>query len=248
MKKIFIALFLIILIVPFVQVKGQTGNLSISQTNNDSIIDIKVYLKRTGATSWNLGFASLVINYNFISLNSPAEIGEGIWDNNSNFQYDDQIITSYDSNKSISIELGLNSPASGTTVPVDSILVGIIRFNISNPVQNHNIEWNSIYSSIINNNGNDITSNMNFYNPPNTPLPAELTSFTYLINGNTVHLNWVTANEINNYGFEIQRKNSDNNIWNSIGFVQGSINSNQIKNYEYEDKNLIKGIYLYRLK
>ena len=37
-------------------------------------------------------------------------------------------------------------------------------------------------------------------------IPVELTSFTASSNGNEVTLNWSTATELNNYGFEIQRK------------------------------------------
>ncbi|MBK7501144.1 MAG: hypothetical protein IPI19_19260 [Ignavibacteriales bacterium] len=34
------------------------------------------------------------------------------------------------------------------------------------------------------------------------PLPVELTSFTASVIGSKVKLNWQTATEINNYGFE----------------------------------------------
>ncbi len=37
------------------------------------------------------------------------------------------------------------------------------------------------------------------------PLPVELTSFIESINGSKIILNWQTATEVNNYGFEIQR-------------------------------------------
>jgi len=41
------------------------------------------------------------------------------------------------------------------------------------------------------------------------PLPVELTSFTAKVQDQIVILNWVTANELNNHGFEIQRKVSE---------------------------------------
>ena len=38
------------------------------------------------------------------------------------------------------------------------------------------------------------------------PLPVELTSFTAMVIGKSISLNWKTATEINNYGFEIHRQ------------------------------------------
>ena len=37
-------------------------------------------------------------------------------------------------------------------------------------------------------------------------VPVELTSFTATANGKEVTLNWSTATELNNQGFEVQRK------------------------------------------
>ena len=37
-------------------------------------------------------------------------------------------------------------------------------------------------------------------------IPVELTSFTANVSGNSVNLNWSTATELNNSGFEIRKK------------------------------------------
>ncbi len=50
-----------------------------------------------------------------------------------------------------------------------------------------------------------LTSTFYFASTSNSPLPVELTSFTRSIVGKKVILNWQTATEVNNYGFEIQR-------------------------------------------
>jgi hypothetical protein len=88
-----------------------------------------------------------------------------------------------------------------------------------------------------------------------TPLPVELTSFTATINERGVTLNWQTATEVNNYGFEVERiiKNSKlkNQNWETIGFVKGKGNSNSLKEYSFTDKLLNLNIDLdlnYRLK
>lgn len=80
-----------------------------------------------------------------------------------------------------------------------------------------------------------------------TPLPVRLISFKAEINkeGNSL-LTWTTASEQNNTGFEIQK--SENGVdFNAIGFVDGNGYSNQIRNYQFEDKAFTNSSY-YRLK
>ena len=83
-------------------------------------------------------------------------------------------------------------------------------------------------------------------------LPVELTSFTAIKIGSTVKLSWSTITEINNYGFEVERKvgspQSSVSNYEKIGFVEGNGNSNSTKNYSFEDRNLFADKYLYRLK
>lgn len=83
------------------------------------------------------------------------------------------------------------------------------------------------------------------------PLPVELASFNAKAEGNNVMLNWVTATEINNQGFEIQRcqkSNLNNQNWKVIEFVSGYGTTTGTKFYSYSDENLYPGKYQYRLK
>ena len=81
------------------------------------------------------------------------------------------------------------------------------------------------------------------------PLPVELVTFSGLYNSGTVELTWETATEVDNYGFEIERKNSAQSEWKMIGFVSGSGNSNSPKYYSFTDNNLIGSEkFYYRLK
>ncbi|GAB4286836.1 MAG: hypothetical protein Kow0098_02530 [Ignavibacteriaceae bacterium] len=72
-----------------------------------------------------------------------------------------------------------------------------------------------------------------------SPLPVELVSFTASVSGNVVLLNWKTASETNNSGFEVQRKKSGvKNLetgWEAIGFVQGYGTTTEPKSYTYTD-------------
>ncbi|MEO8230912.1 MAG: T9SS type A sorting domain-containing protein [Ignavibacteriota bacterium] len=78
-------------------------------------------------------------------------------------------------------------------------------------------------------------------------VPVELTSFAALVNGASVNLNWSTATELNNAGFNIERKSSTSS-WVNVGFVPGFGTTSEIRNYSYSDNNLSTGKYSYRLK
>ncbi len=82
----------------------------------------------------------------------------------------------------------------------------------------------------------------------NYPLPVELTSFNAKVSDNgLVDLKWETATEVNNYGFEVERK-STNADWSKIGFVEGHNSTNSPKYYSYSDKPVGTGKIAYRLK
>jgi hypothetical protein len=79
-------------------------------------------------------------------------------------------------------------------------------------------------------------------------LPVELKLFTAEMNRSIVTLNWETATETNNYGFNIERSD-DVSDWIGIGFVEGHGNSNSTKYYSYTDTDISEtGTYYYRLK
>jgi hypothetical protein len=79
------------------------------------------------------------------------------------------------------------------------------------------------------------------------PLPVELTSLTASISGRIIMLNWQTTTEVNNCGFEVERKTA-NSSWQQIGFVQGHGNSNSLKEYTFIDKQIGGTKFQYRLK
>ncbi len=79
------------------------------------------------------------------------------------------------------------------------------------------------------------------------PLPIRLLSFTgRRIDETNVLLEWVTASEENNQGFEIQRSTDAQNF-ETIGFVDGSGTTNQRQDYQYLDVDAARSAY-YRLK
>ncbi len=79
--------------------------------------------------------------------------------------------------------------------------------------------------------------------------PVELVSFTAQVTANGINLNWETATELNNYGFEIERKSEIESEWKIVGLIPGAGTSTENKKYSYTDKSLNQaGRYYYRLK
>ncbi len=78
------------------------------------------------------------------------------------------------------------------------------------------------------------------------PLPIELNSFAAIVENENVILNWTTATEKDNAGFNIERK--ANGIWTNIGYVPGKGNSEVPTEYTFIDNKLNSGSYNYRLK
>jgi hypothetical protein len=78
-------------------------------------------------------------------------------------------------------------------------------------------------------------------------VPVELTNYTANIVGNDVVLNWTTATELNNKGFEIEQS-FDNQNFATVGFVPGFGTTTEFKSYSFKVSNVPAGMQYYRLK
>lgn len=78
-------------------------------------------------------------------------------------------------------------------------------------------------------------------------MPVELASFSANVSNRDVNLKWITNEELNNSGFDIERKSAEG-TWSKIGFVEGSGTTTQTKSYSFNDMGLSTGKYNYRLK
>ena len=83
-------------------------------------------------------------------------------------------------------------------------------------------------------------------------LPVELLSFTATATAQGIHLEWVTASETENYGFDIERKAAATDLemsaWQKIHFMEGHHSTAVRHVYEYLDRDIVPGDYAYRLK
>lgn len=78
-------------------------------------------------------------------------------------------------------------------------------------------------------------------------LPVELIEFKGKLKNKAVHLNWTTASEDNNQGFEIEHSTNAGD-WKTIAFIKGEGTSTTINRYDYVHDNPQQGSNYYRLK
>ena len=78
-------------------------------------------------------------------------------------------------------------------------------------------------------------------------VPVELISFTASVNNNNVQLNWTTAAELNNFGFDILRQ-AQGDEWVAIGFISGHGTTTNAHSYSFTDETVSDGFFGYQLK
>jgi hypothetical protein len=143
----------------------------------------------------------------------------------------------YISNSTLSV---LGEICSGAGIGSGAIIT------IHNGYFNENGDWVSA--------GDDDTSQINaghfcasVFNPDGVPLPIELLSFTSEVLTDHVILHWVTAVEINNDYFTIERS-VDLDDWNVLGHLAGAGTTNHTREYQFADMTPVNGLSYYRLK
>ncbi len=136
------------------------------------------------------------------------------------------------------------------------------QLGITSSVRRLDNNGNNTYGT--NGNGWDSNDNkLDLYFEPDIvtvpPLPVELSYFSAKIFENGIILFWRTETEVNNYGFDVERTSpypspyqgeggEAGRGWVSIGFIEGSGNSNSPKEYSFFDDKVLAGTYSYRLK
>ena len=126
--------------------------------------------------------------------------------------------------------------------------------NTLDPIFAQNNDW-GVYDStliedhIFHNVDSSALGIVNFI-PFSTSIPVELTSFTASVVDGNVVLNWITATELNNSGFEVERcsLSAERQAWEKIGFVNGNGTSTETHTYSFTDQNPVPGKSYYKLK
>ena len=82
-------------------------------------------------------------------------------------------------------------------------------------------------------------------------LPIQLVSWTaHPTPQGRVEMNWKTLSEVNNYGFEVQRRGrgQQQGQWVQLGFVRGHGTTTEPQEYSFVDSTVSAGQWSYRLK
>ena len=209
---------------------------SANYTTSDFLTDLVLTIR--WSTSYGVSLGSSSSNYSIIETGSEGTI--------SSFSYQKFILSG---GTPITLPENWTSGSQYTilTVPVNQTGSGTGTFELA---PNSFISGGDAYIEI------NLSPEVNTTNPfyqssiANIPLPVELSAFCASLSQNNVCLNWKTATEVNNNGFEVQRKSdAPNSDWTKVGFLEGNGNSNSPKDYTYVDKNLTSGTkFIYRLK
>lgn len=237
---------------------GQTADLRFVEVLNDGTnYDVKLQIE--GNPSFNLGSSNLKFNFNNADLANPVLLTSHNF-NNPPIYYEIIVTEPKLGIASANIELGFQG--FGTEVATTWTDVATIRFTILNSAGSSQLTWRDMNPPeidnptviFLDNEENQITKGV-FNELDTSPLPVELTSFSVnSVEDTKAQLEWETATEVNNYGFEIERASTPLDMtnslkWKKVAFIEGHGNSNSPKTYSYIDKNLIGGNkFAYRLK
>lgn len=82
----------------------------------------------------------------------------------------------------------------------------------------------------------------------NVFIPVELVSFEAAGIKDEVRLNWETATETNNMGFQVERRKIGTEQWNEVAFIDGKGTTTEKSRYSFRDRGLSGGKYEYRIK
>ena len=227
-------------------------------TMNGTNFDVKVQIK--GSPNFGLGSTNIKFDYNNTDLSTPSLLTAHHF---SGTNYNNITVTEPVSGVT-SINIELFNTSAGEIISTSWIDVATVRFTTLNPSGNSQLSFRATSATTdptisFADDQSTIVVQGTFTSLNANLLPVELTSFTANpIQGTKVKLQWETATEVNNYGFEILRsaqndghseEGTDEESWQKIGFVQGNGNSNSPKSYGFTDNNLIGGSkFSYRLK
>ncbi len=123
-------------------------------------------------------------------------------------------------------------------------------YNISALAGNNNVTFRFVFKSDQSSTAAGLAiDDFEITGPTNSALPVNLISFTGVrLNPSEVLLNWATAAEWNNAGFELQRSDNYNEGFKTITFQPGKTHATSVENYTYTDTDNKLPVSFYRLK
>jgi hypothetical protein len=225
-------------------------NFEVNTSVNKFSFDI--YSQSTGPQSIRVGLTSYYINFNTAALSTPvlSNINPKYTTGSPTGDYDAMTVQIALGKIAVTILFSGNGDGTGDILSTSSPsgeLIGTITLDITNQNATAMVSWDEINSEMNTPTFQLLTNN--YQGSFDGVLPVELSSFVAKYLNDKIELNWVTKTEINNYGFNIERRVNESE-WNSIGFVEGHGTSTSPNEYSFTDKDVYtKGNkFQYRLK
>ena len=259
MKKVI--LFLLILFISGVAMSQPTYLVTLKNgfQSAPNVYQFDVYVERTGVTAFELATFQMGLLFTD-AVKNGGTLAAAISMSELNSA---QIPTSINTATAGCIKLAPKAPpgaGAGTIIPLFPGL-RVCTITLTNSVAFAFLPWsftfnftpapyNTVVSAYVGGVNTVITTPASHINSlANDPMPIELTSFTgNVANKRDVTLNWNTASETNNKGFDIERKLSTSETWTKVGYIDGKGTTTIPTSYRFNDLKLSTGKYNYRLK
>lgn len=225
----------IFFILTTVNMAGQTFDLDfelVSVTTTDYQVKVKI----RGSSSFELGSSNIRFNFNNTDLQTPILVSAHNF--NSNPYMPMTVTESVAGVASINITNIFQSGTPVLTTPgwTDIATVGFSIINVSGQ---SNLSFRSTSAPVpatvvyrLNPMQQLASNQLGVLNT--SPLPVELLSFSAYNQEDHVHLHWETATELNNFGFEVERREKGRE-WKTVGFVPGHGTRFYPQIYDWDD-------------
>jgi hypothetical protein len=228
-------------------------------------LQVDFQIRSTGVTTFVLGTSTFVVNYNTLGLASSGTnvarvtANDGPWSGAQNADYNALAVSKGTGYAGVTVVFVGGTTETGLVVPGTFTRIGSITIVITDPTKTSQLAWRAIASVTqvlkVTSPGvatggacDDITNAPSFLSLADAPLPVEMTNCVAVANRLNTTINWTTATETNNFGFDVERKMVTGSDWVKVGFVTGKGTSATPTHYSYVDESVAPGTYNYRIK
>jgi len=256
MKKLIILLTILIVLSGFGYT--QAVSLRLTEYNNDGT-NYDVLVEITASAAMDLGSSNLRFNFNASALSNPTVHKVYDYDVSSSLAYAALTVTEPVGGIA-SVNIWLTSVGNGNPVTVSPTWtwICVVRFALNNPLATTQFVWRSMSASpnptIVFLDDESTLATQGTFAGLDVPLPVELAEFTAEVGLSGVDLYWRTESEIENIGFQLEKRLADAEDWDLVvnyktdGTLMGQGTVPYPTEYEYVDKLVENGEeYEYRL-
>ena len=143
---------------------------------------------------------------------------------------------------------GAGSLGSGTFEDIDAGLTDVDNSSVTTADFDGDLDIDLLITGA--NVGDADVSALVYDNTSNNPIPVELVAFTVKRDSDGALLQWTTASEEGNAGFEVQKLigSAGSGVYEPLGFVDGAGTTSEAQSYQFRTDALPAGLHRFRLK